>query len=132
MIAAAIAALTARLATPAAKIGLVAIIVAALVAAGGFAFWRGMAQIDGMVETARAEATKARDAYWTGEIANANAIAEKARADQIEAAAAADRAANNEIRRLEDRLARLENENARLPNADGCGLSGGRVRLLPH
>lgn len=132
MIPIALAPLAARLATPAAKFGIVAILVAAMVAGGGFAFWRGMARIDGMVEAAREEAFKARDAYWNGEIAKANAIAEKVRADQIEAAAAADRAANDEIRRLEDQLSRLENENARLPNADGCGLSGGRVRLLPH
>lgn len=132
MIATAFAALAARLASPAARIGLVAIIVAALAAGAGFAFWRGMARIDGMVETARQEATKARDAYWTGEIAKANAIAEKARADQIAAAAAADREAADQIRRLEDQLDRLERENPGIPNADGCGLSGGRVRLLPH
>jgi len=122
----------ALLGSRAGKIGAVALLVALLGAAGGFAFWRGIARIDGMVDAAREEATKARDAYWTGEIERANAIAERARADQIEAAAAADRAANDEIRRLEDQLSRLENENARLPNGDGCGLSGGRVRLLPH
>lgn len=116
----------------AAKAGLVAVLVAALLAAGGFAFWRGMARIDGMVETARVEATKARDAFWRGEIAKANAIAERARADQIAAAAAADREAAEQIARLEDQLDRLERENATLPNGDACGLGRSRVRLLPR
>lgn len=132
MIPIALAPLAARLATPAAKFGIVAILVAAMVAGGGFAFWRGIARIDGMVDAAREEATKARDAYWTGEIERANAIAERARADQIAAAAAADREAAEQIRRLEDQLDRLERENASLPNGDACGLSRDRVRLLPN
>lgn len=127
-----IPAIAALFGSRAAKASLVAVLVAALLAGAGFAFWRGMARIDSMVETARDEATKARDAFWRGEIAKANAIAERARADQIAAAAAADREAAEQIARLEDQLDRLERENATLPNGDACGLGAGRVRLLPR
>lgn len=122
----------ALLGSRAGKIGAVALLAALLAAAGGFAFWRGMARIDGMIEAARQAAAAERDAHWRGEIERANAIAERARADQIAAAAAADREAAEQIRRLEDQLDRLERENASLPNGDACGLSRDRVRLLPN
>lgn len=112
------------------KAGLIAIAVAAVLAIAGFAFWRGMARIDGMVEAARVDATAAERLKWEADIARANAAVEKARADQAVAVAAIEREAAEHAARLEDQLERLERENAALPNGGTCGLGRERVRLL--
>lgn len=107
-----------------------ALLVAALFAAGGLGFWRGMAAIESMVETARTEAFAARDAHWKLEIEKSNAAVEKSIAENAIAAAKASSAAEQTISGLRAALTELETKNASLPDGGRCGLDAGRVRLL--
>jgi hypothetical protein len=101
-----------------------------LLVVAGLGFWRGMAAIERLVATARAEATAARDAHWTAEIAKANAAVAEARAAQATAVAALESHALTEISRLSAQLTELETANAALPGAGACGIDRDRVRLL--
>ena len=103
---------------------------AALLAIAGLSFWRGMAAIDSLVETARTSAIAERDAHWRAEIATSNAAVEAERHRQAEAALVADQATRAELEALQKQLIDLEARNAALPNGDRCGLDRGRVRLL--
>ena len=127
-----IAALLARFGLKIGSTGLIAIVVAAMLAAGGFAFWRGLSRIEAMVETARVEAIAARDAKWQAEIARANAAVEKARAAQLAAVIETERRAAAAIAEAEEEIARLEQENAELPNGSDLAFDRDHVRLLPR
>lgn len=83
-----------------------------------------------MVETARAEAIKGRDAHWRAEIEASNAAVERARADQIAASLAAQTRAQGEIDAARQTLKDMEAANAALPDRDRCALGRARVRLL--
>jgi hypothetical protein len=122
--------LAARLGLDLGKISGRAIILIALVCITGIAFWRGVARIETMVDTARIEARAERDAHWRGEIARSTAEAEVERARLAINAAAADMAARGEIERLTGQITDLEKSNASLPGAGACGIDRERVRLL--
>lgn len=101
-----------------------------LLALAGVGFWRGMVAIDAMEARAAAAATKARDAHWRAEIATSNALVEKARADQAEAAMRADATIREAESRHQTELKDLESRNAQLPDGDRRGIGRDRVRLL--
>ena len=107
-----------------------ALALAALLATAGLAFWRGMARIDGLVETARASAIAERDAHWRAEIEHSNTLVEAERHRQAEAATVADQATRAEIDSLQKQLLELEARNAALPGGDRCGIDRDRIRLL--
>lgn len=107
-----------------------AMTVALVLACAGISFWRGMAAIESMVETARTEAFAARDAHWKLEIEKSNAAVEKTIAENAIAAAEASSAAEQTISGLRAALTELETKNASLPDGGRCGLDAGRVRLL--
>lgn len=107
-----------------------ALLVAALFAAGGLGFWRGMATIERMVETARTEALAARDAHWKAEIEKSNAAVEKSIAENAIAAAKTSAEAEKTISGLRAALAELEAKNVTLPNGNAGGLDRARVQLL--
>lgn len=96
---------------------IIGLVVAGLVAAGGFGFWRGVAAIERMVFAARAAAIAERDKHWEAQIATSNAAAEKARADQAIAAARASAEAESRITDLTKMLAEWEARNAATPDA---------------
>ena len=120
-----------------AAFGLAALLLMVL---AGLGFWRGMATIEAMIETVRAETIVSRDAHWAGEIARANEAALKAQIAQAAKAAAADADAQDEIADITTQLNALEAANAATSetetSASGalCRDSGGvgrdRVRLL--
>lgn len=96
----------------------IGVMVAGLLAAGGIGFWRGMAAIERVVETARTEAIAARDAHWRGEIAKSNALAEAERARQAIEAAASSAAAERAIGSLTQSLIDWETRHAQAPGSD--------------
>ena len=108
----------------------IALSLAALLATAALAFWRGMAAIDSMVETARTSAIAERDAHWRGEIERSNAEVQKVRADQLQASIDIQTRAAGEIDRLQTALKDLEIRNAALPGGDRCGIDRDRIRLL--
>lgn len=118
--------LAAKISKPALYMAVIAIILAL----AGLSFWRGMAAIDGMVTSAAVTARSERDAVWKDQIAESNAVAERARADQAIKAAALEFAAAQAEARATAALSELEKKNAALPGADSCGLSAERGRLL--
>ncbi len=122
--------LAARLGLDFGKISGRAIILVALSCVIALAVWRGLTSIETMVEVARSEARRERDAWWQGQIAKANAEAEGERARLAVNAAVADGLAQDEISRLQAALNRTEKDNAALPGAGACGVDRERVRLL--
>lgn len=107
----------------------IALISLLLLAIIGLGFWRGMAVINGMVETARVEATELANAKWRAEIEKSNAEVAVKAATQAVQAAVADGTAQLQIAALKTQLSDLETENESLP-AGACGLDSNRVRLL--
>ncbi|SFD78149.1 hypothetical protein SAMN05428997_1587 [Bosea sp. CRIB-10] len=102
----------------------------ALLALAGLGFWRGVAVIERLQAQAAASARAERDAHWRAEIAAANALAERARAEQAQAVAAIEARAAGDARRLQTELNAMEAANAALAGGDRCGLERDRVRLL--
>jgi elongation factor P--beta-lysine ligase len=127
-----IAALTAWLGGRATAWTGLALTLAVLLAVAGVGAWRASASVARLVEQAGAQARAERDAHWRGEIEAANALVERARADQLAASLAAEARAQAEIDAARKSLADMEAANAALPNADRCGLGRDRVRLLPN
>jgi hypothetical protein len=110
-------------------LALAGVVLATVLAVTGL-YAYGSHQLRQVVAEARQEARDARDAFWTARIAQANAAAEKVRADAAQAMAAADAAARAEIHALQSRLTAQEQANATLPNGDQCGIDADRLRLL--
>lgn len=108
----------------------ISLALAALLAGAGLAFWRGMARIDGMVETARTSALAERDAHWRSEIEKSNASVEVELRRRAEASAEAQAKSAAELAQLQQTLIEMEAKNAALPNSDRCGLDRDRIRLL--
>lgn len=108
------------------------IIVAALLAAAAFLGWLTLSTVNSMVETGKKETAAERNAYWTGRIEKANALAAKADADRSRKVLRIEQEATDRLVAITQQKAKLENENAALPNGDACGLGRDRVRLLPH
>lgn len=106
------------------------LIIALVLAFGGFSLWRGLAHIHALVSEARVAAIAERDAHWRAEIAASNAEVEKARAESAIAAAKASAEADQTISGLRAELTELEKKNVALPKGGACGLDAGRVRLL--
>lgn len=98
----------------------IGLVIGGLFAAGGLGFWRGMAAIERMVETARVEAIDKRDAHWRGEIAQSNAVAEAERARQSIAAATSSAVAERTISDLTKSLSEWETRHARSGTDQGC------------
>lgn len=106
------------------------VIAAALLLGVAIVALLGVRTVSGMVADARSQAVRERDAYWTGEIEKANAVANRKIADQARAALAIEAGANARVQAAQDRLNELESENAALPDGDACGIGRARVRLL--
>ena len=106
------------------------LIAAAVALAAAALFGLGIAKLDSMLETARDEAKAGRDAYWQGQIAEANAKVSAAAASLARMAMQKDAELADADRKLRDQQAETEAQNAVLPGADDCGLSRDRVRLL--
>lgn len=106
------------------------LIAAAVALAAAALFALGVAKLDGMIDTAREEAKTARDAYWQGQISEANAKVSAAAASLARMAMQKDAELAEADRKLKDQQAETEAQNAALPGADDCGLSRDRVRLL--
>jgi hypothetical protein len=108
----------------------IGLVIAGLFAAGGLGFWRGMAAIERMVETARVEAIAGRDAHWRGEIAQSNAAAEAERARQSIEAATSSAVAERTIAELTKSLSEWETRNAQFAGADQSCIAPSRVDTL--
>jgi hypothetical protein len=111
------------------RLAAVGIILALLLAFAGLGFWRGMAAINAMVETARQDGITTTDAKWQARFEKSNAEVAVKQAEQAINAAAADGAAQLQIAALKTELNDLETANEMLPDA-GCSLDANRVRLL--
>ncbi|MBN8533857.1 MAG: hypothetical protein J0L51_07170 [Rhizobiales bacterium] len=96
------------------------LVIAGLFAAAGLGFWRGMAAIERMVETARIEERASRDAHWRKEIAESNAKAETERARQAVEAAASSAAAERAIGSLTQSLIEWETRHAQTGADQNC------------
>jgi hypothetical protein len=106
------------------------LIAAAVALAAAALFALGVAKLNGMIETAREEAKTARDAYWQGQISEANAKVATAALSLARLSMQKDAELAEADRKLKDQQAELEAQNAALPGADDCGISRDRVRLL--
>ena len=124
-------ALFAKAGTGAFKWAVFGLAVLALMALIALAGWRAAAAFGAIVETARMEASEARDAHWKAEIAKSNFEMAKRQTDQMAKAMQRDEEARSVIENLQDKLTVMEMENAQMPEGPG-GLKRDRVRLLPH
>jgi hypothetical protein len=106
------------------------LIAAAVALAAAALFTLGIAKLDSMVDKAQDEAKVARDAYWQGQIAEANAKVATAAASLARLSMQKDAELAEADRKLRDTQAEMEAKNAALPGASDCGLSRDRVRLL--
>ena len=77
-----------------------------------------------------ATAEKARDAYWSEQIATANETAAKNIIEQMKTASALNEKAQAEISRLKNQVSQLEDANAALSDTPGSGIDVDRTRLL--
>ncbi|AOT25362.1 hypothetical protein [Brucella pseudogrignonensis] len=84
----------------------------------------------GIISDAVTVAEKARDAYWSEQIAKANEVAAKNIIEQMKAAQAAQEKAQAEIIRLNNKVYELEDANAALSDTAGSGIDVDRSRLL--
>ncbi|MBY5416933.1 hypothetical protein [Rhizobium leguminosarum] len=95
----------------------------------------GIHEIRSMVDQAVQLKADERDAYWSGKIEKANAETNKRAAEQAAAVVKIQADLTDKSRSDQEALAELRVKNAQLPKGDGkggdCGLSGGRVGLLP-
>ncbi|OWV64891.1 hypothetical protein ATY75_32140 [Rhizobium sp. N122] len=95
----------------------------------------GIHEIRSMVDQAVQLKADERDAYWSGKIEKANAETNKRAADQAAAVVKIQADLTDKSRSDQEALAELRVKNAQLPKGDSrggdCGLSGGRVGLLP-
>lgn len=94
---------------------ILALIIGALFAAGGTAFWLGMRSIESMVSEARTAAIAETNAKWKAEIEASNAAVEKARAEAAIASAKVSAEATQTISGLNKALADWEIRNAKTP-----------------
>lgn len=125
-----IAALLARFGFKLSRAAAVWLTVAVMLAIAGLGAWGTAATFAGIVSDARQHAADSRDAVWKAEIARANAEAERDKAIQRAAAAAAETRATSEITALKQSLNQMEQRNAALPDGARRGLGRDRVRLL--
>nr|WP_278436434.1 hypothetical protein [Brucella anthropi] len=100
-----------------------------LLAAATLAFGAARALRD-TISDAVATAEKARDAYWSQQIAEANEAAAKNIIEQMKASQAAQEKAQAEINRLNNKVFELEDANAALSDTPGSGIDVDRSRLL--
>jgi len=100
-----------------------------LLAAATLAFGAARALRD-TISDAVATAEKARDAYWSQQIAEANEAAAKNIIEQMKASQAAQEKAQAEIYRLNNKVFELEDANAALSDTPGSGIDVDRSRLL--
>lgn len=107
-----------------------AFLLAALFAAGGIGFWRGLVAIERMQADAAAGATRICNAGWETQIAKSNVAVAAARTEQALASARADAASRDVEGQVQARLKQLGEANAALPGGDRCGIGRDRVRLL--
>lgn len=119
-----IAAWFSKAATPLIVLGL-------MVLAGMLIAWATLATVDGLVGDARASAITERDAHWLAEIEKVNALALAREAAQAREALRIETETSARVRAAEDELEQRKIDSAALANADACGLSRDRVRLLP-
>ena len=103
---------------------------AALFALAGLSFWRGLVAIERLQDKAARTARDAQDAKWRGQIADANAAAATARAEQAIAAARADAASRDAEARFQTELNKLEKADAALAGGADLVLRRDRVRVL--
>lgn len=108
------------------------LVAAAVVLAAATIFTLGMSKIADMIETAREEASKGRDAYWQSQIAEANVKVANAAVNLARLSMQKDAELAEADRKLKDQQTEMEALNAALPGADSCGLSRDRVRLLKN
>ncbi len=107
------------------------IVIAAIIllAAATLAFGTVRAARD-IIGDAVATAEKARDAYWSEQIAEANEAAAKNIVEQMKVSQAAQEKAQAEINRLNNKVLELEDANAALSDTPGSGIDVDRSRLL--
>ncbi|CDZ68228.1 Hypothetical protein NGAL_HAMBI2605_65120 [Neorhizobium galegae bv. orientalis] len=95
----------------------------------------GIREIRAMVAEAVQLKANERDAYWAAKIEKANAETNKRAADQAAAVVKIQADLTDKSRSDQEALTELRVNNAQLPKGDrkgdDCGLSGGRVGLLP-
>lgn len=108
------------------------LVVLALVVAGAFAVKSGINTVHEMVAAARQQAIAERDAFWRGKIAESNAQAAAAQAEQALKVAGLEAALSAAQIDTQAQLDRLEKDDAALPDGDAIGLDAARVRLLPR
>lgn len=101
-----------------------------LVAAAGLGLLC-LREIHSMVDQAAAAAMEAANAKWEAKLEKADAEANRKIADQTKASLKIQATASEQVRQAEQRLADSEKQNEALPNGGSCGLSAGRVQLLP-
>ncbi|AJY46494.1 hypothetical protein [Martelella endophytica] len=108
------------------------LLAALLIAIGGGLSFLAARELSAMVRDARQNAIAERDAFWSGEIAKANAEKADAVAAQLRAIMVADRQIRAAETDANDKLEQMERDNAALPRGDACGLEPERVHLLPQ
>lgn len=105
-------------------------VIAACILLAGLCFWRGIAAIERMVESATTKAVAKTNAEWRLQIEAANAEAERERAQREAAAAAASAIAQSAINDLTRSLAEYEARNETRPDAHAQCLSADDVGEL--
>lgn len=112
------------------RVAATAIVILGLAAAAGLGAWGAVSGFRGIISDAVAIAVVARDEHWKAEIAAANLVTEKARADQALKVSRLEAQAADAAARFQTELNNLETTNAALAGGDRCGLGRDRVRLL--
>lgn len=106
------------------------IILAILLSLAALLAFAAVRTFRGIIGDAVAVAEKARDAYWSEQIAKANEVAAKNIIEQMKAAHAVQEKAQAEIIRLNNKVYELEDANAALSDTAGSGIDVDRSRLL--
>jgi hypothetical protein len=103
----------------------VALVLAVLLALGGFGTWRAMVSIERMIAAGAEAARETERLAWQAQIMAANAEAEHVRAEAAVAAARASAAAEQTMTGLRAALAELERRNETMPGGAHTCLDAG-------
>lgn len=93
--------------------------------------WRLVAAL-GLLVAAFGGGLLVRDAFCRAKVAGIEREAEKKRADAVERQLEATRKAQANVIALQSALDSAKEQERALPNGNDCGISAGRVRLLPQ
>lgn len=112
------------------KAGAVLIGAAALFAIAAFLIWLAVSSVTDHVASSVATARVERDAFWRGQIAEAQRLAAEQMLDQARRSQAIEQQARDASDDIQARLTEVEKENAALLATGACGIDHDRIRLL--